>query len=571
VAAELHATYPEAWTDVNDERRRITVRAERDARIPMMIRGPVLGFMGLLAAVVGIVLLICCANLAGLFLARASRRSREMAIRASLGAGRMRIVRQLLTESLLLAVAGGALGLLGAYWIAGALSAFELPLPVPIALDAAPDMRVFAFTAVVALVAGVAFGLAPALRASRPDPGAILKNETAGATGASRKLSLRNGLVVGQVALSLLLVVGAMLFLRSLQEAGRLELGFNEDNVLLVDALPPPGTRVGAEHADLVEELRRRLAAAPGVVAASWSDNVPFGPGQARRGTSVQGYEPAPGDDMEFHTSVVGPDYFRTMEIPLLSGRGFTPADRSGAPGVIVVNEEFARRFWSEGEALGRRVSVAGDREVVGVVRTGTYLSPAEAPRPFLYIPALQAPGPVTLEVRSAGDPVALIETVRRELAGVTPDWSVATVRTMQDQIGTALLPQRLAGGVLGLFGLLALGLAALGLYGVIAYAMAQRTREIGIRLALGADRPAVLGLVLRQGVGLVGVGAALGLVAALALTRLLEGFLLGADPLDPYTFAGSMLMLGLVALFATWLPARRAARVDPMIALRLE
>ena len=577
VAQRLHAAYPDAWTDVNGRGRRITLLAESEARLPPQVKLPVLGFLGLLGAVVAIVLLICCANLAGLMLARASGRRREIAIRASLGAGRRRLVRQLLTESALLAAAGAALGLLLATWATDLLLAVELPVPVQIEFDLSPDVRVFGFTALVAAVATLAFGLAPALRVSSVAPGEVLRSESATATGGRSRLTLQNALVVAQVALSLVLVVGALLFVRTLQHAAGVELGFRPDNLLLVSVEPPPGSAPGAEANTLALEARERVAALPGVVAATWADRVPLDLASGRRWVVVEGYEPRTGEDMEFHNMRVGPGYFEALGVPLLRGRGFEPADREGAPGVVVVNEAFARRFWPNGDALGRRIGISGADgpalEIVGVTATGKYLSPVEEDRPFIYFPALQVPGrgAFTLHVRTAGDPAALASAVRREVAAAAPGWVVTAVRTMDDQLGVALLPQRLAAGALGLFGALALGLSALGLYGVVAYAVAQRTREIGIRIALGAEGNAILRMVLRQGAGLVGAGVALGMAGALAVARLIDGLLLGTSALDPLAFGGAAATLAAVAILASWIPARRAVRVDPMVALRAE
>lgn len=577
VARRLHAAYPDAWTDVNDQGRRITLLSESEARLPPQIKLPVLGILGLLGAVVGIVLLICCANLAGLLLARASGRRREIAIRASLGAGRRRLVRQLLTESAVLATVGAALGLLLATWATDLLLAAELPVPVRLEFDLSPDGRVLGFTALVAAAATLAFGLAPALRVSGVAPGETLRSESMAATGGRRRLTLQNALVVAQVALSLVLVVGALLFVRTLQHTAGVDLGFRPDNLLLVSVEPPPGSAPGADADALGLEMRERVAALPGVVAATWADRVPLDLASGRRWVVVEGYEPRTGEDMEFHNMRVGPGYFETLGVPLLRGRGLEEADREGAPGAVVVNEAFARRFWPDGDALGRRIGISGSAgpvlEIVGVTTTGKYLSPVEEERPFIYFPALQVPGrgPFTLHVRTAGDPTSLASAVRREIAATAPGWIVTAVRTMDDQLGVALLPQRLAAGALGLFGTLALGLAALGLYGVVAYAVAQRTREFGIRIALGAEGNAILRMVLRQGAGLVGTGVAIGMAGTLAVARLLEGLLLGTSALDPLAFGGAAATLVGVALLASWVPARRAVRVDPVVALRGE
>ncbi|MFN2397923.1 MAG: ABC transporter permease [Gemmatimonadaceae bacterium] len=586
VARQLAAAYPEQWTDRFKQSRRITLVSEFAARVPPQMRGPVLGFMGLLMAVVGVVLLICCANVAGLLLARAAGRSREIGIRLSVGASRAHIIRQMLTESVVLAALGGIVGVLLTLWTTDLLMAFQPPLPVRLALNLDLDVRVVAFIVAVTIGTGILFGLAPALRASRLDLVSVLKSESASlewGVGRERRFSLRNALVVGQISLSLLLLVGALLFLRTLRSAVAMDPGFRVENLLLASVEPRPGLEISSEQrARIAFDMQQRIAAIPGVSAATWADAAPLGFYFSRRGMMVVGYTPQPGEEMEFHSNVVGPRYFETMEIPIIKGRGFTVVDRSGAPEVVVVNEAFAQHFWPAADPVGQRISMRGEagpfHEVIGVARLSKYVSLGEPPRLYVYLPALQDSWGTMLHVRAACSPTAracdpwrLLPAIRREVQAAAPDWTIGTTRTMEEQLAGSLIPQRIAAAALGVFGALALLLASVGLYGVVAYAVAQRTREIGVRVALGAKPWDVLGLVLRQSASLVGAGLAIGLAASWALTRLLSNLLLGVSATDTVTFLGASLLLAIVAFVATYLPARRAASVDPMAALRYE
>jgi predicted permease len=575
VARQLAAAYPASWTDVSRKGRRITVLPEDQTRIPPEVRGPVIGFAALLMGTVALVLLVCCANVAGLLLARAASRLKEVGIRISLGASRGRIIRQMLAESVLLAALGGVVGMAAAVWAGRALAAAGTPsqIPVPVALDLAPDYRVLAFTLGVTLLTGVVFGLAPALRASRADVVTALKVDTPAMRVGGRRFSLQGALVVGQVALSTLLLVGALLFLRTLRAAATIDPGFRVDHMLLLDIAPRPGEEGKVNPEQIALAARDRIAAIPGVTQVSWASEVPLGLGMGRRGLQVQGYRPRDGEDMEFHYTVVGPRYFETMEVPLVRGRGFTDLDRRGAAPVVVVNEAFAKRFWGDADPIGKRISITGDGgpwlEVIGLARDGKYVSISESARPFLFYPELQVPGGITMHVRTSGDPRRLVSAVRREIATSAPDWMIERPRTLEEHIGASLLPQRIAAGILGGFGVVALLLASIGLYAVVAFAVAQRTREIGIRVALGAHSGEVLRLMLRQGMTLAGIGLLIGVPLAIVGAKLVSGFLLGAGAADPVVFVGAATLLALVTLVASYVPARRAARVDPMLALR--
>jgi predicted permease len=575
IARQLASAYPDAWTDVTRQGRRITLLPERETRIPPQVRGPALGFVALLMGTVALVLLVCCANVAGLLLARATGRLKEVGIRMSLGASRGRIIRQMLVESVLLAALGGVVGMMTAVWAGRVVMALGTPsqIPVPISLDLAPDPRVFWFTLIVTLITGVVFGLAPALRASRADVVTALKTDTPAMRVGGRRFSLQGALVVGQVSLSLLLLVGALLFLRTLRAAAAIDPGFRVDHMLLLDIAPRPGEEGRVDAQQVALQVRDRVAAIPGVSRVSWANTVPLGLDASRRHVVVDGYRPRDGEDMEFHYAIVGPRYFETIEVPLVRGRGFTDEDRPGAPLGVVVNQAFAKKFWGDADPIGKRISIRGENgpwlEVVGLAHDGKYLSIAESSRPYLYYPQLQNPDGVTLHVRTSGDPRSVLATVRREVAAVAPDWMTARPRTLEEHVGSSLLPQRIAASLLAGFGVIALLLAAVGLYGVVAFAVAQRTREIGIRVALGAQRAEILKLMLRQGMMLAGIGLLIGLPLAFAAGKLISGFLLGAGAADPFVFVAASLSLVVVTLVASYVPARRAARVDPMVALR--
>ena len=571
IAAQRFAAHPDFWTDVNNQARVLTVLEESDARVPQQMRSTVLGFFGLLMSVVGIVLLIACTNVANLMLSRASVRRAEMGVRIAMGATRGRIIRHLLAESLLLAGLGGVAGILLAYWLTSSVNAISLPVPVPFALDVALDGRVVAFAAGITLATGVLFGLLPALQASRA-PAPMLRGS--GYSGAPR-MRLRNALVVVQVAASLVLLVGGGLFLRSLAAAQRVDVGFDPDNMALVSFdLETEGYSTEAAQRFYVD-FEERVRALPGVTAVTMAEMVPLGMGWARRGIAVRGYTPADGEDMEFPFNGVGPDYFDAMKMPMARGRGFTRADRDGAPPVIVVNESFARRFWPGEDPLGKGVSMSGSEgpfgEVVGVVRDGKYRSLTEEPTPYFYYPHLQRPATgMTVQIRTGIDPASLVPALRREVRAVAPNLPLPSITTLRQHIGIATLPQRIAAIMLAALGTLALAISVVGLYGVVAYAVTQRTREFGIRMALGALTTDVRTMVIRQGVTLALIGAAIGTVIAIILARLIRGMLL-VPPVDAVTFIGVPLLLTIAAALASYFPARRATRVSPVTALKGE
>jgi predicted permease len=586
LAAQLATAYPDSNKDV-------TAAVWQVSKGDPNQRGTLLSVAGLLLAVVGLVLLIACANVANLLLARAASRRKEISIRLALGASRARLVRQLLTESVLLALIGGAFGLLLAVWLIGAAQTYPPPANVfPVAFDFTLDRSVLAFTLVLSLATGVVFGVAPALQASKPDLVAALKDETplvAGQGGTFlRRLSLRNLLVVAQVALSLVLLISAGLFLRSMRQAQRIDPGFDPAHALTMPLNINLLRYTKAQGQEFYRRVLENVQALPGVESATLTRTPPLS-GASRESSvtlagatpteRVRGGESTGSVNLSSNSTLassVALNYFQTLNIPLVRGRDFTSQDREGAPGVAIVNETFAARYFPGQDALGQRVSLGGEKgpwlEIVGVARDGKYISVGESPAPFLYQPLAQRhESGMSLIVRTKGDPAASIGAVRGAVQSVERNLPTANLRPMRELLAQSLFPARVGALLLAGFGLLALVLASIGLYGVMSYSVSRRTREIGIRMALGAQRGDVLRLVLREGMTLVGAGVVVGLAAAFATTRLLAGFLYGVSPTDPLAFAGIALLLTAVALVASFLPARRASRVDPMVAFKYE
>ena len=463
-----------------------------------------------------------------------------------------------------------------AVWGTDLLMAFKPPVPIPLEINLPLDWRVIGFLSGLSLLTGVVFGLVPALAASRPEVVSALKDDS-NASGSRGRL--RGALVIVQVAVSALLLICAGLFLRSLQNASSIDPGFDADNLLAMSMDLQLQGYDEARGQQFSTQLLERVRALPGVVSASLTETLPLGFG-GRSGITIEGYNTQQGEDMEVHNSTVAPGYFETLRIAMQQGRTFDAQDQANAPGAVIVNEAFARRYWPGQNALGKRIQIgSGDGTdnapyltVVGVTKDGKYNSLGEEATPFFYRAATQAyVSTPTLLVRTQSNPTNALATVRSAVEALDKNLPLYDVKTMRQHLGIALLPARLAGSALGIFGLLALLLAAAGLYGVMANVVAGRTREIGIRMALGADALAVLRLILQQGMRLVLIGLGLGLAAALAVTHLLKSLLFGVSTTDPLTFAGIAVLLTAVALLACWIPARRATKVDPMIALRYE
>ncbi len=524
--------------------------------------------------VVGLVLLIACGNVANLLLARASTRRQEIAIRLSIGANRGRLVRQLLTESVVLALAGGIGGIVFAYWARALLWAFRPPFMQEGFIELSFDARVLAFTIIVSLVTGILFGLMPALQSSRPDLVTELKERTTLSTG-SRWYNIRHLLVVGQVALSLVALVSAGLFLRSLANAQQTDLGFDADGLMLLGM--NPGTQGFDEMRgrDLYRRVLERLAGVPGVKSATLSTAVPLFAGGFARTTFRDDQDiKDPRNGRLTQINEVGERYFETVGIPILRGRAFTANDRQGSPPVIIINEAMAKQFYPNEEALGRHLHIINrppGREIIGIAKTIKYNSVGENETAHMYVPIEQSYATqVMVQVRAAGNPDTVLGTVRRELQQLEPTMPLLNVNTYRTVLRTSLWAPRMGASLLGVFGVLALLLAAIGLYGVMSYSVSQRTREIGIRMALGARDHDVRNMVARQGLLLAAGGVVIGLMAAFGLTGLVTSLLFGISGADPLTFVAVPLVLLSVAAVATYLPAWKASRVDPVDALRV-
>ena len=526
-----------------------------------------------LLALVGLVLLTACANVSALLLSRAVGRRREIAVRMAIGASRGRIVRQLLTENLVLAAFGGLAALVVTFWTSGLLLSFIPPSGRPVQLDLAVDGRVLAFAFAAASASSVLFGLLPALRGAKSSIAGDLSGEFGAIGGPRNRSRLRQTLVVAQVALSLILLVAAGLFLRSFVAAQSLDPGFGARKALIVGVDVFPLGYSKERGRALFEELVLRAAALPGVESAAVARRVPMGfSGSSSSGFEVEGYTPAPGEELMAKYSNVGPGYFRTLQIGV-RGREFEPADREESRPVAMVNETFARRYFPNGDALGMQVGFFGERRtIVGVARDGKYQTFAEKPAPFLYVPLGQVYRPsVALVLRTSGDPSALLPAVRGILRTLDPNLPIGETQTMEQHLLEALVGQRIASSLLGLLGLLAGSIAGVGLYGVAAHAVAERRREFGVRMALGASPAAIERGVLGDGMRLAAAGVGLGLGAAFAISRLLASQLPGVSATDPVAFGGMAVAVASIALLATWIPARRAARIDPMTALKAE
>jgi predicted permease len=565
---------PGAWAQ-QGKPRPVTIISEGQSRGIFELRGWVVGFASLLMAAVGAVLLIACGNLANVLLARGLSRRQELAVRVSLGATRGRLVRQLLTETLLIAVIGGPAGLLLAVWAKGLFRAFEPRIGVPLVIDLSLDYRVLAFSAIVTILATVAFGLAPALQVTTPALVSSLQEGQRTVAGGRRVSRLRSLLLVGQVTVSMVLLLCAGSFLRVFTRMTSVDLGFVPDQIALLSIdLSMQGYTPERGRA-FVDEALTRLNQVPGVAAVDLASRVPLGFSHLRMELSPEGHgfpaERWPG----FGFNRVGPEYFQVMGIAILAGRPFGTQDREGAPRVVIVNDVAARRYWPSQVPIGKRLYEPSGLplEVIGVVRSSKYDSVMEDDVPFVYLPLAQNhSATLTVHARTAGAPETSLEALRRTLAAIDPGVPVFDAKTMKEQIAVALFPLRLGAGLLGAFGVLALGLACIGLYGTLSYFVSQRTGEIGIRMALGARRREVLALVIRQGMRPLLWGTILGVLPCVGL-----GFVLVLEiypayevvPGDIAFSAGIITMQGIVASLACWIPARRAVRLDPAAALR--
>ena len=543
------------------------------------LRGAVVSFTWVLMAAVALVLLVTCTNLAGLLLARATDRRREIAIRLAMGASRARLIRQLLTESLLLSLVGGAAGLFLAIWIVRALLAFKPPIDFPLTIDLGLDWRVLLFSMGVSLVAGAIFGLAPALQSTRPNLLHALKDTSA--QGGAGRTRLRSVLVVAQIAISLVVLIAAGLVVRTLQQLQTMNPGFDPQNALTMSFDLSLQGYDEPRGQQFYRQVVERVRALPGVKSAAATSYIPLSLNYNSRGIYVEGEPVVRGANSPIAmNAAVGPHYFETMATPILHGREFTDQDVEKSEQVAIVNETFVRRLMpavnTPAEAVGKRVSF-GDAtgpfmRIVGVARDGKYFNIAEEPRTFIWTPLTQdymSSG--SIMVRTTGNPESVFGAVRSELQSLDPNLPLFDVKTLKEHMRLALFPARVAAMVLGVFGLVALLLSAIGIYGITSYAVAQRTHEIGIRMALGAQLGDVLRLVLNHGLKLTLIGAAIGLAGAYMTTQAITSVLYGVSATDPLTFVLVSLLLIAVALVACYVPARRATKVDPLVALRNE
>ena len=573
LALQLEQEYPETNKSLG-----FAVELETHSRPVISIAESVPRIAGVFMALVGLVLLIACANVANLMLARATGRQKEMAIRVALGASRARVARLLLTESMVLAAAGGAVGWLLSFWAVDWLSSIRLSTDAPVRFNIGPDWRVQVFSLCVALATGLIAGLAPALQSSSPNLNESLK-EGGRTSAASGRHRIRNLLVVGQISVSLLVLICAGLFIQSARNAEKIDIGFRTENLSMVSVDLEAQGYDDAKGKQFLKRLTDRIKTLPGVTDASLALSTPLGYSNSVDDVYFEGH--AAGRPEEDRTTIfsnlVGPGYFQTMGTAVLRGREFTERDNEASPGVAIVNETMARRYWPEQEALGKRIALKREGpylEVVGVVRDGKYVFLGEEPRAFFYLPFEQHyRGEMTLVLRSAGDDPGVLAGVRQVVRELDRDLPLYDVKTMTSHLrdGLALLFVRLAARLATAFGLLGLVLAVVGVYGVVSYSVSQRTHEIGIRMALGAQSFDVLKLVLGQGLVLTLAGVVIGLGAAFAVTRVMTSLLYGVSSSDPLTFSLiSILLLG-VALAASFIPARRALGVDPMVALRYE
>ena len=549
--------------------RVVPARTIAELTTPADMRPKVAGMAALLMGVVALVLLVSCANVANLLLARAAGRRREISIRLAMGAGRGQIARQILTESCVLALMGGAGGIVLA-WGGVALAS---RIPQVEQLSPSLDLRVLAFTVVLSLLAGIAFGMVPAAGSTTRDLVAALRD--GGARGATRRSPVQRMLVVGQVAVSLVLVAVTGLVLRSLEKLSRVDPGFEYARVLVAQTklAAPGGTVFDPPSPQRMEEVLRAVRAVPGVRGASFATTAPMSRQSYRYGFEAEGYTPPPGEELAMADAMSIDDaYLQTLGIPLLQGRSFadlSPADR----GHVLVNRAFAKRFWPGRDPIGARIRLGDDwlavAGVVGDVRAAAMASEA-APTFYTRFPRGANASP-TLHVRTAGDPRALVAPVRRALAAEAPGLPAPEVKPLAANVADSTAQARWVATFFTLFGVLTVALAAVGLYGVVSYSITQRTREMGIRAALGAAPARIVALVLRQGMGLAMAGVIIGLAGAIATTHLIGALLYGVEPVDPPSFAAAVAVLAGIAVLASWLPARRAARVDPVTALRSE
>jgi predicted permease len=531
------------------------------------------GTLPILLALAAVLLMLACANVADLLLVRSVARRREFAIRVSMGASRWRLVRQLMIENLLIALAGGAVAIVCTLWTARSLSAFLPPTTLPLSVNGSMNGTVLLATLLVSILTALASGIVPALRASALSPMTVLKDEALNTSGGLRRSRLAAGLVIAQVALSLLLLACAGLFVRSLNNAQKADPGFDPKGVLLATFDLDPMGYSDATGTEFQRQLLERVRQLPGVQSATLADFSPLSFTIHSEGVAPEGYVPRPHESMEADRGIVGPGYLQTLRTPLIAGRDFTDRDKAEAEPVAIVNQAFVNRYWPGQNAIGKNlVAGGGHYTVVGVAANGKYRRLTYEPAPLVLMPLMQRyESEVILHVRTSGDPLALTSAVERTVADLNPNLPLFNVATLQESMQMGSVFERVAVIFAGAFGLLALILAAVGIYAVVAYSTKQRTHEIGIRIALGASKADVLRQVLGQGLRLTLAGLAVGVAVSLVLTRFLRGMLFGVATSDWLTYSTVSVVLCLVALIACFIPARRAASIEPMQALRTE
>jgi putative ABC transport system permease protein len=531
----------------------------------------------ILLGAVGFVLLVACANVANLLLARAAERVREIAIRTALGASRARLIRQMLTESVLLGLLGGGLGLLLAFCCVFLLRTFN-PGNIPRLEEVSIDVRVLGFTLAISLVTGLIFGLIPALQVSSTDLYRPLKEGGANFSAVRGRQRLRNLLVISEVALALVLLIGAGLMIRSFQRLLAVDPGFNPSNVITMRMTLPVRKYPEPHHRRaFLQEVLDRVQSLPGVTGAGLVTTLPMEGGELREMILLEGRSLPPGEPPSGGLDVVSPDYFQVLNIQILKGRAFTPRDREDAPPVVIIDEIMARRYFPDEDAVGKRLMIPGVkpvyREIVGVVKGLKFFGLEEEGRPTMYVPLFQYAGErsMSLAVKTASDPLQIASSLRSIVWSIDRDQTLSTAITMEQMLEKSVAQRRFNTGMIQIFALVGLALAMVGIHGVLAYSVTQRTQEIGVRMALGADRDRVLRSILGQALSMVGIGVTTGIVASIALTRVMSSLLYEVSPMDPWTYFGMSALLILVAMVASYMPARRATRVDPLVALRYE
>jgi len=573
-ASSIMAQLEQEYKDFNDGRR---LRIVQTWEAPFGAGTVLAPLLGVLSVLVALVLVIACANVANLLLSKAVSRRREVAVRLSLGASRMRLIRQLLTESFLLAIVAGITGVVMAYWTMDVIMAFVPPVDMPIDLGLRMDTTTLLFALGVSMGTGLIFGLAPALQASSNQTITALKEEGRSGSGGRTTGRLRSALVVSQVAVCLVLLVGATLFLRSFIAAQSLSPGFDASHVVTASMDMFPSGYTGDRHREFQRRALEAVQAIPGVQSASFGSRLPLGfGGNNSTSIGVEGYVPRENEEVVINYSTIGPKYFETMGIPIRQGREYNDTDTLQSPRTLVINESMAKRYWPEGKALGGKIRLGQNlAEVVGIVADSKYNSINERPLAQLFFPMARSEvSTLRLFVKAAGDPGPMVADVRNAIRGIDATLPVYDARTLNEHMQIEVFAQRMAANLLGAMGVLALLLAAIGLYGVMAYAVSQRTQELGIRLALGASPGSLLGMIVGQGMKLTMIGLAIGLAIALGAfgsIGAVRTLLPGISPMDPITFVTVPIVLGSIALLASWIPGRRAGKVDPLVALRYE